>query len=466
MKAAQDLDKVYDSVDDLATAWHASMATLTAIPEFHEWKRSNPTLKPLLAGSLWTPQGPRRITALLDTCATHCFICARLAAGFGLQPSGQPGPTSVSTAATGEAQGHVAPVLIHLSLGDMFRESLLVSPMDLDVGADLILGCDWILSHDLRHLYADGQVRFLSGPALLLLGLLQASARLATRSLPVIGHGEFRRLLWQLAPELPAGADSPPVLTTPPPPTPPLSSTGRSRPPHVDHRHAELAAAEAARARRHPGRPPEPRYIGHFPDGVEMLKDAMELHLASFCMADAELRLTGADDSAFAVLKIQYAVLGGAPSGMPPDRCMELELETGDAPMPWSRPVKRLSDGELAELRAQLIDLLDRVWIQHSTAGHAAAVVFTRKPDGSWLICYDYQGLNAITRQAVEPLPHIDALLDGTRGTRFFTKLDLASSNHQLRVQARDRWKTSFQSQLGQFELNGSRSACRGPPCS
>ena len=85
--------------------------------------------------------------------------------------------------------------------------------------------------------------------------------------------------------------------------------------------------------------------------------------------------------------------------------------------------MKRLSDGKLAELCAQLIELLDRDWIQH--AGHAAAVVFGRKPDGSWRICYDYRGLNAITRPAVEP--HIDALLDGTRGSRFFTKLDLAS---------------------------------------
>jgi hypothetical protein len=51
---------------------------------------------------------------------------------------------------------------------------------------------------------------------------------------------------------------------------------------------------------------------------------------------------------------------------------MALELETGDAPMPLSRQVKRLSNGKLAELSAQLINLLDRGWIQHSTAGHAA----------------------------------------------------------------------------------------------
>ncbi len=61
-----------------------------------------------------------------------------------------------------------------------------------------------------------------------------------------------------------------------------------------------------------------------------------------------------------------------------------------------------------------------------------------------------------ITRPAVEPLPHImiDALLDGTRWSRFFTKLDLASTYHQPRVRAADRWKTSFRLQLAQFEWN------------
>jgi hypothetical protein len=118
----------------------------------------------------------------------------------------------------------------------------------------------------------------------------------------------------------------------------------------------------------------------------------------------ASLAVSGTDDLALEVLKAKYAhVLGGAPPGLPPDRCMALELETGDALMLRSRPVKRLSDCELAELRAQLINLLDRGWIQHSTAGHAASVVFARKPDGTWHICYDYWGLNAITRQAVEP---------------------------------------------------------------
>jgi hypothetical protein len=460
LAATWDADLVYDSMDKLAAAFHARLATLIEVPEFRAWQRSNPTFKPRLSGLLWTAQGPRRITVLLDTGATHCFICAHLAATLNLAPSGQPGPESVITAATGGTRDLAAPVQIFLSLGDVLRESLSVSPMDMDVGDDMILGWDWISSHDLRHFYADGQVSLRSGPALLQLDLLPASARPAARLLPVIAHGEFRRLLRQIAREVPAAdAPSPAPPSQRPTPLPiPRSSTGWSRPVFAEH--AELAAAEAAqlqaaRARRRPGRPAELRPIDHFATGMEVLKDGTELHLASFCLADAELHLAGADDPAFATLKARYGdVLGGAPHGMPPDRGMELELETGDARMPRSRPVKRLSDGELAELRAQLIDLLDRGWIQHSTAGHAAAVVFARKPDGSWRICYDYRGLNAITRPAVEPLPHIDALLDGTRGSCYFTKLDLASSYHQLRVRASDRWKTSFRSQLGQFEWN------------
>ena len=178
-----------------------------------------------------------------------------------------------------------------------------------------------------------------------------------------------------------------------------------------------------------------------------------ELHLASLRFVDTTLNLEGTDHPAFAALKAEFAdVLGGPPRGLPPDRGIELVLETGSRPMPRTRPVKRISAGELAELRRQLVDLLHRGWIQHSTAGHAASVVFVRKPDGTWRICYDYRGLNAITEPQVEPLPHIDALLDETRGAKFFTKFDLAQGYHQVRIREADRWKTSFRSQLGQFE--------------
>ena len=199
-EAAQSADQVYASVDALAEAWHARLATLTDMPEFRAWERSNPTFKPRLPGFLGTAQGPRRVTVLLDTGATHCFICARLVATLGARPSGQPGPgpTSVSTAATGGTLGLDAHVLIYLGLGDVFREAMSVSPMDMDVGDDLVLGWDWILSHDLHNLCAPGRVSLRSGPALLQLDLLPASTRPAARALPVISHGGFRRLLRQI----------------------------------------------------------------------------------------------------------------------------------------------------------------------------------------------------------------------------------------------------------------------------
>ena len=463
LAAALEAERVYASVDALAAVLQAHLATLAGNAAYRPWIRSDPTFQPRLSGLVATTQGLRRVTVLLDTGASHCFICARLAAALDLPLSGQAGPLSVTTAAAGGSQGLGAPVLLHLCLGESCRESMSISPMEMDVGADLILGWDWISSHDLCHLFEEGRVALQVGPTRVQLDLLPA----ATRSVPVtlstvIGHGEFRRLLRQVVHDdrtQAAVSDPPPQVIAAAPAA--NRSPGWSRPVQPDH--AALAALEAAqrRAARERRRPrgqdphtsltPNCRFVG----GQEVLRDGTELHLASFHPAEAELHLTGSDDPAFATLKAEYAdVLAGAPKGMPPDRGMELVLETGDAPMPRSRPVKRLSEGELAELRTQLVDLLDRGWIQHSTAGHAASVVFARKPDGTWRICYDYRGLNAITRPAVEPLPHIDALLDGTRGSCFFTKLDLASSYHQLRVRAADRWKTSFRSQLGQFEWN------------
>jgi hypothetical protein len=152
-------------------------------------------------------------------------------------------------------------VQIFRSLDDVLSESLSLSPMDMDVGDDMILGWDWISSYDLHHLYVDGQVSLRSGASVLLqLDLLSASARPAGRLLPVIVHGEFRRLLCQIAREIPvACASSPPSQRPTPLPTP-SRSTGWSRPVFAEH--AELAAAEAAQlpaARRRPGRPVELR---------------------------------------------------------------------------------------------------------------------------------------------------------------------------------------------------------------
>jgi hypothetical protein len=104
--------------------------------------------------------------------------------------------------------------------------------------------------------------------------------------------------------------------------------------------------------------------------------------------------------------------------------------------------VKLLSKVELAGLHTKLVDLLDRSWIQHLTATdggpwcHTVLVVFARKPDRSWLICYCYLGLTAISGSSMDLLSHTEALFDSTLRSCFFTKLVLASSYHQLWIWA------------------------------
>ena len=88
-----------------------------------------------------------------------------------------------------------------------------------------------------------------------------------------------------------------------------------------------------------------------------------------------------------------------------------------------------------------------------SCASHAASVVFARKPDGTWRFCQDYSGLTVITQRSVEPLPHVDQLVDETRGARFFTKLDLAMAYMQFRIREEDQYKTSFRVPGGQYEF-------------
>ena len=115
--------------------------------------------------------------------------------------------------------------------------------------------------------------------------------------------------------------------------------------------------------------------------------------------------------------------------------------------------MRRWSQGELEECRTQVAQLLNNGWIRPSRAAHAAAIVFARKADGTWRFCVDYRGLNAITQRSVEPLPHVDQILDDTQGARFFSKLDLASAYHQFRIREEDQYKTSFRVPGGQYEF-------------
>ena len=104
---------------------------------------------------------------------------------------------------------------------------------------------------------------------------------------------------------------------------------------------------------------------------------------------------------------------------------------------------------ELKELKTQLQELLDLGFIRPSHMPWGAPVLFVKKKDGSMRMCIDYRELNKVTIKNKYLLPRIDDLFDQLRGATIFSKIDLWSSYHQLKVREEDIPKTTFRTRYG-----------------
>ncbi|KAA0043063.1 ty3-gypsy retrotransposon protein [Cucumis melo var. makuwa] len=139
--------------------------------------------------------------------------------------------------------------------------------------------------------------------------------------------------------------------------------------------------------------------------------------------------------------------------GLPPPREVDfaIELEPGTAPI--SRAPYRMAPAELKELKVQLQELLDKGFIRPSVSPWRAPVLFVKKKDGSMRLCIDYRELNKVTVKNRYPLPRIDDLFDQLQGATVFSKIDLRSGYHQLRIRDGDIPKTAFRSRYGHYEF-------------
>ena len=107
---------------------------------------------------------------------------------------------------------------------------------------------------------------------------------------------------------------------------------------------------------------------------------------------------------------------------------------------------------ELAELKVQLQDLLDKGLIQPSSSPWGCPALFVKKKDKSLRMCVDYRPLNAVTMKNKYPLPHIDILFDQLAKAKVFSKIDLRSGYHQIKIRPEDIPKTAFSTRYGLYE--------------
>jgi hypothetical protein len=111
-----------------------------------------------------------------------------------------------------------------------------------------------------------------------------------------------------------------------------------------------------------------------------------------------------------------------------------------------------MSVGELEELKKQVKELLDKQFIRPSSSPYGASVIFMGKKDGTQSMCVDYRALNEVTIKNKYPLPRIEDLFDQLKGARVFSKIDLRSGYHQLRIRPADIAKTTFTTRYGLYE--------------
>ncbi|GBG66227.1 hypothetical protein CBR_g57830 [Chara braunii] len=140
-----------------------------------------------------------------------------------------------------------------------------------------------------------------------------------------------------------------------------------------------------------------------------------------------------------------------APAGVVPDRPIRHGITLENGAVPPRGCIYRVSEKELQVLRAQLDDLLAKGWIRPSYSPYGVPVLFVRKKNKDLRLCIDYRKLNAQTIKNADPLPRIDDLLERLGGAKY-SKLDLKSDYHQIEIQPRDRYKTSFKTWYGHFE--------------
>ncbi|GKC93306.1 putative reverse transcriptase domain-containing protein [Tanacetum coccineum] len=138
---------------------------------------------------------------------------------------------------------------------------------------------------------------------------------------------------------------------------------------------------------------------------------------------------------------------------LPPPRQVEFQIDLVPGAAPVTRAPYRLEPSEMKELSVQLQELFEKGFIRPSSSPWGASVLFVKKKDGSFKMCIEYRVLNKLTVNNRYPLPRIDDLFDQLQGSSVYSKIDLRSRYHQLRIKEEDILITAFRTRYGHFEF-------------
>ena len=141
------------------------------------------------------------------------------------------------------------------------------------------------------------------------------------------------------------------------------------------------------------------------------------------------------------------------PGELPPVRGDDdhmIELLPGSSPP--NKPPYRVSQAQQEEIMRQVNELVEKKMVRPSSSPFCSPVLLVQKKDGTYRMCVDYRALNRITIKNRFPVPRVEDLFDKLQGSTYFSKIDLKSGYHQIRIVPQDIHKTAFRTTYGLYE--------------